>query len=151
MTEELFRAQRPWSAKRPSKLVVCCSDGRWHGQIQEFVAKEVDHRSDMFAVPGGPAVIDAMSSSYEESKIFDNGMHLFVQYHNLDSVWLISHHDCAFYRVRYPDLDDTQRLTRQREDLLRAARLVKARYPEFEVKCMHATFHEGMVAFEPVE
>ena len=41
-----FVAADPWSAERPEALVICCSDGRWHGQIEEFVRSQVSDRAD---------------------------------------------------------------------------------------------------------
>jgi hypothetical protein len=148
---DFFKAKRPWFPERPSTLVVCCSDGRWHGQIQEFVADEVDERADMLVLPGGPVVVDPWNSSFDEARVFGTAMSLLVQYHNLDAVWLISHQDCAYYMVKHPELDEKGRLARQRADLLRAAQLLKERYDQFKMRCMHARLHEGAVIFEPVE
>ena len=145
-----FKARRPWSAERPSTLVVCCSDGRWHGQIQEFVADEVDERADMLAVPGGPAVVDSWNSSFDEARVFESAMRMFVEHHQLKAVWLISHQDCAYYKLRHPELDETGRLARQREDLLRAAAILRAQHRQLEARCVHAALHEGAVVFEPV-
>jgi hypothetical protein len=148
---ELFKAKRAWKPDRPSTLVVCCSDGRWHGQIQEFVGAEVDERADMLVLPGGPVVVDPWNSSFDESRVFGTAMSILVQYHALDAVWLISHQDCAYYLVKHPELDEKGRLARQRADLLRAAQLLKERYDQLEMRCMHARLQDGAVVFEPVE
>ncbi len=148
--EAPFQAQSTWSAERPSTLVVCCSDGRWHEQIEEFVEHEVDERADLVAVPGGPAVVDPWNSSFDEARVFDLSMRLFVEFHALAAVWLISHYDCAYYRVRHPELDEQARLVRQRADLLRAASLIKEGYPRLELRCVHANLVGDKVVFEPV-
>ncbi len=145
-----YRARRSWSAERPSTLVVCCSDGRWHAQIEEFVEHEVDERADLFAVPGGAAVVDPWNSSFDEARVFDSAMRVFVEHHDLRAVWLISHQDCAYYKLRHPELDERGRLARQRADLLRAAQLLKERHAHLEPRCVHAALHEGAVVFEPV-
>jgi carbonic anhydrase len=148
--ESPYQAERTWSSARPHTLVVCCSDGRWHAQNSEFVAQEVDKRADLFAVPGGAAVVDPWSSSFDEARVFDNSMRLLVQYHELRTVWLISHHDCAYYKVRHPELDEQARLVRQRADLLRAARLIKEGYPQLMLRCVHANLVGDKVVYEPV-
>jgi len=150
MKDVKYEASRPWSAARPHTLVVCCSDGRWHGQNAEFVAREVDHRADLYAIPGGAAVVDPWNSSFDEARVFDKTMRLFIEYHELQTVWLISHHDCAFYRVRHPELDEQGRLVRQRADLLRAARLIQEGYPQLRLRCVHASLVGDKVVFEPV-
>jgi carbonic anhydrase len=145
-----FRAKRAWSADRPSTLVVCCSDGRWHAQIGEFVEHEVDERADLFAVPGGAAVVDPWNSSFDEARVFEGAMRVFVEHHALAAVWLISHQDCAYYKLRHPELDEAGRLVRQRADLMRAAQLLEERYEKLELRCVHAALRDGLVVFEPV-
>ena len=148
--ETPYQAQRSWSSARPHTMVICCSDGRWHSQNTEFVAQEIDTRPDLYAVPGGAAVIDPWNSSFDEARVFDSAMRLFIEYHELRSVWLISHHDCAFYKVRHPELDEPARLVRQRADLLRAARLLKETYPQLTLRCVHANLKGDKVVYEPV-
>ena len=145
-----FHAQRLWSAERPSTLVVCCSDGRWHAQIEEFVEHEVDERADLFAVPGGAAVVDPWNSSFDEARVFEGAMRVFAEHHDLRAVWVISHADCAYYKLRHPELDEAGRLARQRADLVQAAGILQQRHPRFEVRCVHARLDEGRVGFEPV-
>ena len=145
-----FRARRAFSPERPSTLVVCCSDGRWHAQIEEFVEHEVDERADLLALPGGAAVVDPWNSSFDEARVFESAMRVFVEHHDLRAVWLISHHDCAYYKLRHPELDERGRLARQRADLLRAAALLRERHVHLAARCMHATLHEGAVVFVPV-
>ena len=145
-----YKAECSWSSARPHTMVICCSDGRWHTQNTEFVAQEIDTRPDLYAVPGGAAVIDPWNSSFDEARVFDKAMRLFIEFHELRSVWLISHHDCAFYRVRHPELDEAGRLVRQRADLLRAARLLREAYPQLMLRCVHANLVGDKVVYEPV-
>ena len=104
----------------------------------------------MLAIPGGAAVVDPWNSSFDESRVFEKAVRLFIEYHELNAVWLISHHDCAFYRVRHPELDEAARLVRQRADLLRAARLIQEGYPKLRLRCVHANLVGDKVVFEPV-
>jgi hypothetical protein len=73
---ESYRARQAWSEDRPETLVVCCSDGRVHAQITEYVRHAVSERPDLFAVPGGPACIDPWTSSFDEARVFEQSMRL---------------------------------------------------------------------------
>jgi hypothetical protein len=78
-----YQAPTPWSPGRPETLVVCCSDGRWHAQVEEFVRAEVSHRPDLYAVPGGPAVVDPWNSTFDEARVFEQLMRTARQYQGL--------------------------------------------------------------------
>jgi hypothetical protein len=72
-----------WTPQRPETLVVCCSDGRWHAPIVEFVDHEVSDRADLYAVPGGPAAFDPWNSSFEETRVLQRAFQLFEEHHAL--------------------------------------------------------------------
>src|SRR5262245_19646565 len=111
-----FVAATPWSSARPETLVVCCSDGRWHEQVEEFVREQVSERPDMYAVPGGAAGFSVWSSSFEESKVAERAFRFLADRHALESVWLVAHQDCAYYQAKYGPLDEQYIFRRQRED-----------------------------------
>jgi len=115
----LYRAVTPWIPDRPQTLVVCCSDGRWHAQMSEFVRSEVSDRADLYAVPGGPAVLDAWNSSFDEARVFQQSMRLFAEYHEISGIWLIAHEGCAWYKLKHPHLETQAILDRQTADLRR--------------------------------
>src|SRR5688572_29555475 len=96
-----YTAPTPWSDQRPGALVVCCSDGRWHTQVEEFMRTFVSDRPDLFAVPGGPAGLSVWSSSFDEARVAENNLRFLAEAHQLQSVWLIAHSDCAYYRNKY--------------------------------------------------
>lgn len=137
-----FRAPTPWSPDRPETLVVCCSDGRWHAQLVEFVHHEVSDRADLYAVPGGPAVLDPWNSTFDEARVFEQSMRLFAEHHDIRHVWLIAHEGCAWYRVRHPHLDAAAVHRRQLEDLRRGKELLLERYRAYDVRLILAS-HEG--------
>jgi hypothetical protein len=146
-----FVAPTPWSAERPKALVVCCSDGRWHAQMMEFVRAEVCSRADLYAVPGGPAVLDPWNSTFDEARAFEEGMRLFVKHHLLESVWLIAHEGCAFYREKHPHYDPAGLRRRQIEDLARARKMVLGRHAEMDVRLIFASRREEVVMFDPCD
>ena len=145
-----YRANQRWSAERPETLVVCCSDGRYHAQIEEFVRHEVSERADLLAVPGGPACVDPWTSSFDEARVFEQAMRLFVAAHDLHSVWLIAHHGCAYYGQKHPGLDVRALRDAQVADLLRARSLLRASHPKLAVRCIFAGLSGDEVVFTPV-
>ncbi len=142
-----FVAREPWSPARPETLVVCCSDGRWHEAVEEFVRDQVSERADMYAVPGGPAGFSLWSSSFDEAKVSEQAFRFLADHHALESVWLIAHQDCAYYRAKYGPLDEPFILRRQREDLDRARDLISRWYPKLLVKKIYVSLDGGRVVF----
>ena len=92
---ERFIATHRWSSARPEALVICCSDGRWHGQIEEFIRSQVSDRADLMALPGGPAMLNRWTSSIEESRVAEQSLGFLCRHHELSSAWLIAHQDFA--------------------------------------------------------
>jgi hypothetical protein len=145
---EHFRAPTPWSPDRPETLVVCCSDGRWHAQMMEFVHHEVSQHADLYAVPGGPAVLDPWNSSFDEARTFEEAMRLFAAHHDLSGVWLIAHEGCAWYRAKHPHFEAPALRERQIADLRRGRELLLERHPRYDVRLVFASRQEEAVIFE---
>src|SRR5687768_2076034 len=124
-----FSAATPWSPQRPGALVVCCSDGRWHAQVQEFIRTFVDDRPDLYVVPGGPAGLSAWSSSIDEAHVAEKSFRFLAEQHQLETVWLIAHADCAYYRTKYQPHAAEFIMRRQWEDMKRAAEIIGRWYP----------------------
>lgn len=137
--------------ERPETLVVCCSDGRYHGPIEEFVRAQVSERPDLFAVPGGPATIDAWASSFDHARVFESSLELLFVSHPLRSAWLIAHQGCAFYRHRHGSLSDEAIRARQGTDLERARTLLLERRPKLEVHLVYARLADGRVTFSELD
>ena len=127
-----------WSKDRPETLVVCCSDGRYHAQIEEFVRHEVSERPDLIALPGGPACVDPWTSSFDEARVFDQSMRLFAAAHDLNAVWLIAHHGCAYYLHKHPGCTPEELRARQVADLRSARKLLVSAHPSYAVRCVFA-------------
>lgn len=142
-----FLATTPWSTDRPETLVVCCSDGRWHAQVEEFVRAAVSERADLYAVPGGPAAFDPWSSSFEQARVLEEAFGLLAKYHDLRSVWLIAHENCAYYRHKHGHLDEPSLRRRQHDDLDRAAGVLADRHPHLAIRKIYAALEDGRVVF----
>src|SRR5262245_16342600 len=88
-----IRSSHKWNGERPRALVVCCSDGRWHAQVEEFIQTCVSDRPDLYVVPGGPAGLSSWSSSFNEVDAATKSFRFLAEQHQLKSVWLIAHAD----------------------------------------------------------
>src|SRR2546423_197816 len=113
-----FVATDRWNPERPETLVVCCSDGRWHLQMHEFIHQQIGTRPDLYAVPGGPAGFSMWRSIFEEGRGLEQAFHFLAAHHNLNATWLIAHQNCAYYLQKYKGTRDAAFIEqRQLEDL----------------------------------
>jgi carbonic anhydrase len=143
----VFAASTPWSDQRPGALVVCCSDGRWHAQVEEFIRTFVSERPDLYVVPGGPAGLSVWSSSFDEARVAERSFRFLAEQHQLQSVWLIAHADCAYYRTKYHPHDDEFIIRRQLEDVKRAAETIGRWYARIVVHQFFAQRQRDRVLF----
>lgn len=144
---EAFVARTPFSAERPDTLVVYCSDGRWHAQIEEFVYSHCSQRADVYAVPGGPAGFNLWRSTLNEAKVAEQAMRFLREHHELESAWLVAHEGCAYYRTKYGPLSPPFIRQRQLEDLDRARDTILGWYPSLIVRKVYAYLDCDRVAF----
>jgi len=133
--------------RRPETIVVCCSDGRYRTSIAEFLSSRVSELPDIYAVPGGPAHIDAWASSFDHARVFESSLELLMASHDLRSAWLIAHEGCAFYRHRHGALASEAIRARQVTDLRRARVLLLERHPKLAVHLVYARLTGGKVTF----
>ena len=147
MTTETFIATEPWRPARPETLVVCCSDGRWHAQVEEFVRTQVSNRADVYAVPGGPASFYWWNASFEDARVLERAFRFLAEHHQFRSIWLIAHEDCAYYKAHCGYLDANQLRARQEEDLERARMIIMGWFPRLQVRKVYASRQEELVVF----
>ena len=151
MVSDRYIATEPWKADRPENLVVCCSDGRWHEQVEDFIRAQVSERADMYVVPGGPAAFDIWNSSFDESQALEKSFRFLVEHHSLSTIWLIAHQDCAYYRAKQRSAGDASLRRRQYTDLDRAEQLILEWYPRLDAQKVYASLLDGgQVLFEKV-
>jgi carbonic anhydrase len=143
-----YLAETPWNGQRPGALVVCCSDGRWHTQVEEFICEFVSDRPDLYVVPGGPAGLSTWSSSFDEAHVAEKSLRFLADHHHLQSVWLIAHADCAYYRNKYHPHEVGFVVRRQEEDLMRASETINRWYPQITVHQIYARLYGDRVAFD---
>src|SRR5262245_33495887 len=145
-----FVSPRPWVSERPETLVVCCSDGRFHPHIEDFVREKVSERPDLFVVPGGPTAVYPLASSFGHARVFEEAMHLFSSAHAIRSIWLIPHEGCAFYVNRHGQLEEEELFRLQIDDLRRARDHILKKW-RYEVLLVYARLEGGQVRFHEVD
>jgi len=148
--KDRFVSNVPWDAERPRALVVCCSDGRFHASIIDFVDHEISDRADLMALPGGPAVVDPWNSSFDEARVFLASLALFEAHHDLQEAWLIAHEGCSYYKLKHPASTPAELEARQIADLRRASRIFRERTSRLQVRLVFARVHAGRVEFTTV-
>ena len=146
-----YISTRSWSAERPQTLLVCCSDGRYHPHLEEFALKRVSERPDLIALPGGPAAVDAWTSSFDHARVFAESFDLLFASHDLQSIWLVAHEGCSYYRHKHPGLDAAGLTRRQHDDLAKARTLLLERRPNLEVHRVYARVSGGRVLFDELD
>jgi hypothetical protein len=150
MTMEAFISTSPWSSDRPETLVVCCSDGRFHIHIEEFVRERVSERPDLFVVPGGPAAVDPWASSFGHAHVFEEALRLFSSAHEIRSIWLIAHEGCAFYLKKHGRIGEEELRRRQIEDLRHARERILREW-RYEVLLIYARLEGGRVHLQEID
>ena len=146
-----YASTQSWSTERPQTLLVCCSDGRYHPHLEEFALKRVSERPDLIALPGGPAAVDAWTSSFDHARVFAESFDLLLASHDLQSIWLVAHEGCSYYRRKHPGLDAAGLTRRQRDDLVKARALLRERRPALAVHLVYARVSGGRVLFDELD
>ena len=147
----VYTSPRPWNDVRPRSLVICCSDGRYRPHLEEFVNSLVSERPDVIALPGGPAIADPWSSSFDHARVFDESFGLLCASHDLRSIWLVAHAGCSYYRHKHPGLDAPALEKRQHDDLAKARALLLERRPGIAVRRVFARVADGRVVFDELD
>jgi carbonic anhydrase len=142
-----FIAPTPWTAERPKTLVICCSDGRWHAQVEDFLDARAARRADMCVLPGGPAAFSLWGAGFDESRPLEKNFKFLAKHHDLESVWLIAHQGCAYYGTKYPCRDAKQMVDRQLEDLEHARKTLDGWQGGLDIHKVFASLEGNQVKF----
>lgn len=123
-----FDSSIPFDESRIQAAAVYCSDGRWGGQMDEFLQGELAlPRYDRLLVPGGAAVL-AGGALWREAELLERNLSFLIEVHELERIILIAHQDCAFYTGRL-GVSPAELEVRQKKDLALAAGRVRGLGP----------------------
>jgi len=134
----------------PDSLVFCCSDGRFHPQVEDFIHARVSERPDFIALPGGPVGLDAWASSFDNARVCEEALRFLIEHHGIRSVWLIAHSGCGFYRHKHPGSSDEELRERQLRDLRSGRERLLQMAPSVSVHLVYASVKGPTVEFSEV-
>lgn len=136
-------------------IVVCCSEGRIRSQVVDFL----DHlgvEADLYAVPGGPLALASGVEVFTDSTVAQKRIKFLADAHGTRKVMLIAHGgednpeaECAMAVTMYPRVSPTERIKREKDALLQAAKKLSG-VVDVPIECWFATVVHDMVQFERV-
>lgn len=149
---EVFRAEKPFNERYPHTLVVDCSDGRFAGSDEEFLAATFgEPHADQIEIPGGAALFHLMAAvSVADVDVLRAKTKLLVDGHSTTRIVLMMHEGCRHYEFKYPGLPHEEVVRSQLADLVVVARDLKGRYPAVEVRAFYKRVSGGYVTFDEV-
>jgi carbonic anhydrase len=127
--------------------VLCCFDERIRLVVNKFLRKIGVLRPDMIIVAGGAKTLASPSKDYDRDFVLEQ-MRLSIRLHQPPRVILMNHSDCGTYGgLAFFNNDPALEMTRQSEELARAARVVRAEFPTVVVETYFVTY-EGVFAMD---
>lgn len=144
----VFVSTEPFDGNRVGAAAVYCSDGRFGGQMDEFLHKGLGlPRYDRVAVPGGGGCLAGHLMIYHEKNALEQQLAFLIEAHALTRVVFIAHEQCGFYKNLW--LHDRRPIEHhQAADLIKAADLLHARFPKLQIDNFFARTHNGRVVFD---
>ncbi|MBB6428623.1 carbonic anhydrase [Algisphaera agarilytica] len=147
----VFTSPEPFEAERINALAIYCSDGRFGEQFDDFLHHHLClPRYDRLAVPGGPACLAGHYTSENELIGIKSQIRFLIEAHNLNTIVLIQHHNCAFYAHAMPGKQFEQIKPAQDLDLGAAAAELRKMRPSLRVLTIFARLVGDRVQFEEV-
>jgi len=135
-------------------ILVCCSDGRTRHHVAEFLEK-LGIEADIYAVPGGPLILMSGVEVFQDSMLAQKRMKFLAEEHDTKRVILLSHGSeeercqCGMARHLWPGLTPSERVRRQKAELVEAAKRFGAVLP-VPIECWYANVVGGIVQFEQI-
>lgn len=130
-------------------LVMDCSDYRLPPARAEFLTKHCNiTRYDPIFVPGGPGVVTVgeILCLFERERV-----KLLHGFHQFRRVIGIMHHDCGYYKTKYPHHGVDQRRDQQHIDLIRFRTDIEAMIARAQVELYYASRNaDGFIAYTKV-
>lgn len=146
-----FASRAPFAAAYPSSLAVYCSDGRFTEAVEDLL-KHLGHaRLDTLTIPGGAGLLELTSASASAAETVRQSVGFLITAHHIDTVVLVAHAGCGYYKNRLPYDSPASLERRQLSDLRTAAKWLVGEHPKLRVHRYFARPSDGHVAFEPVE
>lgn len=148
----VFTSTQRWHAERIGALAIYCSDGRWGNAFDEFCHRSLDiPHYDRFAVPGGPAWINQISTDSPDLYRAAHGqLEYLVRSHELDRIVLITHYACGFYHERH-HLEPDACIPLQTDDVKKAAQTLRQWFKDVKIEGYLAMRNDNVLSFHQLE
>ncbi len=141
--EKVFDFDSSPDAYTADAAVLCCFDERIRHAVQKFLSRREILHPDMVVVAGGAKTLASPRNDFERDFILEQ-LRMSILLHKTTRAILMSHSDCATYGGLAAFGGNRQReAEHHRQELQRAAELVRARFPGIEVETYFVTF-EGV-------
>jgi len=146
-----FEIQAPFDATSIGTAVVCCSDGRFVGPMDEFLHQALGiSRYDCLAVPGGAACLAGHFPAWREEEAVTFQLKFLIEMHALHRIVLIAHPDCGFYSKRLR-LFGSEIEEQQGRDIVTAAHRIRSLAPRLEIDAFVSRKLPAGMRFEAVK
>ena len=128
-----FEAHQPFAPAHPKALAVYCSDGRFTDAVEELFRHLGYPRLDTLTIPGGAGLLELTSASASAAETVRQSVSFLITAHHLESVVLVAHAGCGYYKARLPYDSPNTLERRQLSDLKTAARWLTGEHPKLQI------------------
>ena len=145
-----FEVHAAFDATSIGTAVVCCSDGRFVGPMDEFLHQGLGiQRYDCLAVPGGAGCLAGHFAAWREEEAVSFQLKFLIEMHALHRIVLIAHPDCGFYSKRLR-LFGSEIEEQERRDIVTAAQRIRSLAPGLEIDAFISRKLSSGMKFEAV-
>jgi carbonic anhydrase len=138
--EKVFHFDSPAEPYVADAAVLCCFDQRIRLAVAKFLQRQGILRPDMIVVAGGAKTLASPRNDFERDFILEQ-VRMSIRLHQTAQLFLMSHSDCATYGgLQAFDGDTKREMEHHRQELRRAAALVKQEFPALALKCFFVDF-----------
>jgi len=143
--EKTFHFDSPADPYVADAVVLTCFDQRIRTAVNKFLQKRGILRPDMVVIAGGAKTLASPRNDFERDFILEQ-VRMSILLHKTTRAYIMCHSDCATYGgLAAFDGDREVESKHHRQELERAAGLLKERFPDLEVECFFVNF-EGIFA-----
>lgn len=143
LMQKIFHYDSPPEQYNADAAVLCCFDQRIRQATTEFLHRQGILRPDMIVVAGGAKTLASPRNDFERDFILEQ-VRMSIRLHKTQRMFLMSHSDCATYGgLAAFEGDQGREAQHHRQELKRAAELVKTNFPGLTVTCYFVNF-EGV-------
>ena len=143
--EKVFHFDSPPEPYVADAAVLCCFDQRIRLAVNKFLQRRSVLKPDMIIVAGGAKTLASPRNDFERDFILEQ-VRMSILLHQTKRVFLMSHSDCTTYGgLAAFHGDQNVESAHHKEELQRAAELLRTNFPEIGIEYFFVTF-DGVFA-----